>query len=115
MTSDIWDSPSPGWGAAGMDQPHHPWIPPLELEVWKEKEPLLVVQGPLLRAAGVPLDWLQSCHCWCYWHCHHHSLGWELEPHLEWEWTGQEGPVLAPLALSLALELVQMEGLLEVL
>lgn len=24
------------------------------------------------------LGWLRSCHCWCYWYCHHHSPGWEL-------------------------------------
>lgn len=70
-----------------------------------------MVQNSLLRAVGVPLGWLRSCHCWCYWYCHHHSPGWELEPHLEWGWTGQEGPVLALLVLSLVLGLVLMEEL----
>lgn len=93
MISDIWDSPSLGWGAAGWDQLHHPWVPPLGLGVWQGKEPLLVVQDPLLRALEVPLHWLRSCHCWCYWHCPHHSLQWEPEPHLEWGWTGQERTV----------------------
>lgn len=55
MISDIWDSPSLGWGAAGWDQLHHPWVPPLGLGVWQGKEPLLVVQDPLLRALEVPL------------------------------------------------------------
>lgn len=55
MISDIWDSPILGWGAAGWDQLHHPWVPLLGLGVWQGKEPLLVVQDPLLRALGVPL------------------------------------------------------------
>lgn len=54
-TFGIFGSPSSGWRPAGWDQPHHPWVPPLGLGVWQEKEPLLVVQDPLLRAVGVPL------------------------------------------------------------
>lgn len=111
MTSDIWGSPSPDWGAAGWDQLHHPWVPPLGLEVWQEKEPLLVVQEPLLRAVGIPLGWLRSCHCWCYWYCHHHSPGQEMEPHLEWGWPGQEEPVPALPVLFLVLGLVLVKEL----
>lgn len=110
MTSGIWGSPSSGWGAAGWDQLHHPWIPPLEPGAW-QKEPLLVVQDRLLRAAAVPLGWLQSCHCWCYWCCHHHSLGREMEPHLGWGWTGQKEPVLALPVLFLVLGLVLVKQL----
>lgn len=110
-TSGIWGSPSPGWGAAGWDQPHHPWIPPLGLGSWQERELLLVVQNPLLRAVGVPLGWLRSCHCWCYWYCRHHSPARELEPHLERGPTGQERMVLALpilfLVLGLGLGLVE--------
>lgn len=59
-----------------------------------------------MRAIVVPLGWLRSCHCWCYWYCHHHSPEWELQPHLEWEYIGQEGPVLALQVLSLVLGLM---------
>lgn len=34
MTSGIWGSLSPDWGAGEQDQPHHPWVPPLGLGVW---------------------------------------------------------------------------------
>lgn len=34
MTSGIWGSPSPDWGAVEWDQRHHPWVPPLGLGVW---------------------------------------------------------------------------------
>lgn len=70
------------------------------------EEPLLVVQDPLWKAVGVPLGWLRSCHCWCYWQCHPHSPKWELEPHLDWGRTAQEGLVLALQVLSLVLGLV---------
>lgn len=69
------------------------------------QEPLLVVQDPLLKAVGVPLGWLRSCHCWCYWQCHPHSPEWGLEPQLDWGQTAQEGLVLALRVLSLVLGL----------
>lgn len=69
------------------------------------QEPLLVVQDPLLKAAGVPLGWLRSCHCWCYWQCHPHSPEWGLEAQPEWGQTAREGRVLAPQGLSLGLGL----------
>lgn len=34
MTSGIWGSPSPDWGAGEQDQPHHPWVLSLGLGVW---------------------------------------------------------------------------------
>lgn len=55
MTSGIWGSPSPGWGAVGWDRPHHLWVPPLGQGSWQEREPLLVVQNPLLRIVAVQL------------------------------------------------------------
>lgn len=110
-TSGIWGSPSPGWGAVGWDRPHHLWVPPLGQGSWQEREPLLVVQNPLLRIVVVQLGWLRSCHCWRYWYCHHHSPGWELEPHLEWGWIGKGGTVSALLVLSLVSGLVRVEEL----